>query len=96
MLEFEFNMDDISKDIYVEGEFTDNITEKHVLSILHFVRNQEWFSEGNKTEGIITLSEGSTEVMWNKVFMDITDDGNVFDEVEGPITHVIDRQFYKF
>jgi hypothetical protein len=95
MLEFEFQMDDISNDIYVEGEFTDNITEEHVLNILHFVRNQEWFSEGNKTEGIITLTEESTEVMWNKVFMVITDDGDVLDEVDGPITHVINKQFYK-
>ena len=95
MLEFEFQMDDVSEDIYVEGEFTDTITEEHVLNVLHFVRNQEWFSEGNKTEGIVTFSKGSTEVMWNKVFMVITNSGDVFDEVEGPETYTIDRQFFK-
>jgi hypothetical protein len=86
-LEFEFEMDDLTTDIFVDGDFTEYVTEEGLLGLLDHVRKSKWFSEGNKTEGIITVTDEEVEIMWNKIFLVITNEGDVFDEVEGPFTH---------
>lgn len=63
--EFQFYIDDISEDIILEGS-EDTQDEELVKKI----RSQEWFVEGNKTEGTIRLnSDYDISVDWVSITM---------------------------
>lgn len=90
--EVEFSMDDISDDIdfYVSDEISDNIVfdSETVQEILEVIRESSWFVQGNKTEGILSIGErleGNGRFVllyWNKIMMEITPNGDVFDDSE--------------
>ena len=90
--EVEFSMDDISDDIdfYVSDEISDDIVfESEIIQeILEVIRESSWFVQGNKTEGILSIGErleGNGRFVllyWNKIMMEITPNGDVFDDSE--------------
>jgi hypothetical protein len=57
-----FYLTDISEnDFYFEG-CNETLTEEKVTELFKDIRKQDWFVEGNKTEGTITFM-GGTEVL---------------------------------
>ena len=79
MFEFTFEMDDVSNEIYVEG-FESGV--ENVRKLLEKVRNESWFKEGNKTEGIVQFFGGDTvDISWKTIDM-VIEDGDIFQEEE--------------
>jgi hypothetical protein len=67
--EFQFYIDDISEDITIEVDNSENTQSEEDL--VKKIRNQEWFIEGNKTEGTITFhSDYDISVNWVTITMD--------------------------
>ena len=53
--EIEFQMDDVSDEVYFEGCDDTTLTEEFMTQLMEKVRGCKWFIEGNKTEGTITF-----------------------------------------
>lgn len=81
--EINFYLTDISEDdFYFEG-CDDTFTEEKMTELFNEIRKQEWFIEGNKTEGIIIFMIG-TEILveWNVITMGEDWDSDENDEYE--------------
>jgi hypothetical protein len=70
--EVEFSMDDLSKDVYFE--LPDDVDEWSIFNeeildeIFEVIQKSDWFVQGNKTEGIITIGEridNGVQFGWN-------------------------------
>ena len=68
--EIEFQMDDISNDVQFEGYDEHTITEQFMKQLFEKIRGQKWFTEGNRTEGIVTfLSDNEFTIDWKSITM---------------------------
>jgi hypothetical protein len=88
-LEYTFEIDDVSTDIEVMGEFTDIHTEEYVKEVISEFRGTHWFNEGNRTEGVITFEVDKITITWKTINM-YTEDGDLFSEEED-YSRVIER-----
>jgi len=68
--EIEFQMDDVDDNVYLEGCDEHTLTEMFMKQLMEKVRQQKWFIEGNKTEGIITFqSHNEFTIDWKSITM---------------------------
>lgn len=68
--EIEFQMDDVDDNVYFEGCDEHTLTEMFMKQLMEKVRQQKWFTEGNKTEGIITFqSHNEFTIDWKSITM---------------------------
>ena len=66
--EFQFYIDDISEDITIEDSNSEDTQFEEDL--VKKIRSQEWFVEGNRTEGTITFhSDYDISVDWVSITM---------------------------
>ena len=64
--EFQFYINDISEDITLEGE----VEYLQMEELVKKIRSQDWFIEGNRTEGKVTFySDFDIWVNWTTITM---------------------------
>ena len=70
--EVEFSMDDLSDEVYFElPEDIDewSIFNEEILDeIFEVIKKSDWFVEGNKTEGILTIGERTDSGRWVNIY----------------------------
>ena len=68
--EIQFYIDEVSSDITLETLDGDSVENSQVEELVNKIRSQEWFIEGNKTEGVITFhSDFDISVNWVSITM---------------------------
>lgn len=68
--EIEFQMDDVDDNVYFEGCDEHTLTEMFMKQLMEKVRQQKWFVEGNRTEGIVTFqSHNEFTIDWKSINM---------------------------
>jgi len=66
----EFEMDDVDDLYHFEGCDDTYLTHEFMTNLMNNVRRQDWFVEGNKTEGTITFeSKNEFTVDWVVKYM---------------------------
>ena len=68
--EIEFQMDDVSDEVYFEGCDDTTLTEEFMTQLMEKVRGCKWFIEGNKTEGTIIFQyHNEFTILWRTIEM---------------------------
>ena len=68
--EIEFQMDDVSDEVYFEGCDDTTLTKEFMTQLMEKVRGCKWFIEGNKTEGTITFQyHNEFTILWRTIEM---------------------------
>jgi hypothetical protein len=68
--EIQFYLDDVSNDVILETLDGVDVQNSQVEELIEKIRSQEWFVEGNKTEGVITFhSDFDISVNWVSITM---------------------------
>ena len=66
----QFYLDDVSSDITLETLDGESVESSEVEELVDKIRSQDWFIEGNKTEGVITIhSDFDISVNWVSITM---------------------------
>jgi len=79
--EIEFQMDDLSDEVYFEGCDEHTLTEMFMIQLFEKIKLKDWFVQGNKTEGIVTFhSDNELTIEWKSITMG--DDWDTDEEVE--------------
>ena len=84
--EYTFEMDNQSNDIEItSGIFGESVgmTEEKLISFLSEIRQESWFNEGDRTEGVVTFKNlQSIEISYKTISMVVDEDGVDCDEIE--------------
>jgi len=68
--EIQFYLNDVSNDVILETLDGVDVQNSQVEELIEKIRSQEWFIEGNKTEGVITFhSDFDISVNWVSITM---------------------------
>jgi hypothetical protein len=66
----QFYLDDVSDDVILETLDGVDVQNSQVEELIEKIKNQEWFIQGNKTEGVITFhSDFDISVNWVSITM---------------------------
>lgn len=85
--EVEFYMDDLDNEIefYSDEDYEDDgvFSLQTIGEIFMLIQSSDWFTQGNKTEGILSvIDHKSIKLDWKTIDMEITKDGDIFDNTE--------------
>ena len=83
--EYTFEMDDQTSDIEITSGLLDDegVMEGKLIKFLSEIRNESWFNEGHRTEGVLTFgSLQSIELSYKTINMMVDEEGIDCDEIE--------------
>jgi hypothetical protein len=97
--EYTFEMDDQTSDIEITSGMLDDegVMEGKLITFLSEIRNEPWFNEGNRTEGVLTFGTiQSIELSYKTINMVVDEEGVDCDEIEEEdYVKVIETDFFK-